>query len=70
MGDRKHVELNWGWLQLFTYGHEGWFRLFGRGIGFVDHRIHRPLFSEREGYQKVLHVGPFCFRYLRRRPRP
>lgn len=44
-----------------------WFRLFGVGLAWVDHRLHRPLFSERYSGQhgipkrRRLHVGPWCF---------
>jgi hypothetical protein len=44
-----------------------WFRLFGVGLSWTDHRQHRPLLSERyagrHGFRKKrrLHVGPHCF---------
>ena len=42
-----------------------WFRIFGYGIHFHDHRIVDPLFSERIGARKRLHIGSFCFGLLR-----
>ncbi len=49
--------------------HKGswWFRLLGYwyGLSWADHRIVRPLFSERYGYRKGLHVGSWCFMLLR-----
>lgn len=44
---------------------ETWFRLFGYGIAIVDHRIYPPLFSERNGFRKCLHVGHFGIQLLR-----
>ncbi len=43
---------------------QGWFRLFGYGLSWTDHRRHPPLFSERYGYTRALHVGPWCLRAL------
>jgi len=43
----------------------GWFRLFGYGVAWTDHRVRRPLFSERHGYVWALHLGPWCLRWLR-----
>lgn len=48
----------------------GWFRLFGWGIGVVDHRKTRMFFSERyngqHGVKKriYVHLGPWCFKGL------
>lgn len=48
-----------------TPGHV-WFRLFGVGLAWVDHREHRALLSERyagrHGFRRrrYLHVGPWC----------
>jgi hypothetical protein len=57
--------------RLFTYQRydsEFWFRFgqYGPGFSFTDHRIHRMLFSERNGYRKALHIGPYCIKYLSR----
>lgn len=47
-----------------------WFRVFGRGLGVVNHNQHPPLFSERYngryGVRKrfYLHIGPWCLRPL------
>jgi hypothetical protein len=43
-----------------------WFRLFGVGLAWTDHRRHRPLLSERyagrHGFRRrcYLHIGPHC----------
>lgn len=36
-----------------------------RSFGVIDHRFHRPLFSERYGHgpARYWHIGPVCFRY-------
>lgn len=41
-----------------------WFRIFGYGLGFTDHRKHPPLFSERNGLRRGLHVGRYCIKVL------
>lgn len=49
-------------------GHRmGWVRLFATGWGLhvQDHRITPPLFSERNGYTRGLHLGSWCFKVLR-----
>lgn len=38
-----------------------WFRIFGYGLHWKDMRTHKPLFSERHGYRKHLHIGPYSF---------
>lgn len=43
-----------------------WFRIFGYGFHFRDHNLYSPLFSERYGYKKRLHIGSWCFGLLRR----
>lgn len=56
---RRHFVAAW------DKGHV-WFRLFGVGLAWTDHRIHRPLFSERNAgkhgirRRRYLHVGPYC----------
>lgn len=44
----------------------GWFRIFGVGLGLADHRQNPPLFSERYGKKRYLHLGPWCIRTLSR----
>jgi hypothetical protein len=41
-----------------------WIRILGRGFSIVDHRLHKPLFTERNGYKAYIHIGPYCFKYL------
>ena len=41
-----------------------WVRLLGYGFRIRDHRILRPLFSERNGYCRVLHIGSWCLKLL------
>ena len=41
-----------------------WFRVFGYGVHCKDHRRHPALFSERNGFVKVVHVGHWCFKWL------
>jgi hypothetical protein len=61
------------WLQFAAYprDHAGWFRLLGFGLRLEDHRIDRPLFSERYNGQhgipkrRYLHIGPLCVLFLR-----
>jgi len=57
---RRQARASWGW---FAHG-PGWFRIKGYGVRYVDHRRQQPLFSERNGYRTVVHVGPHCFRGL------
>jgi hypothetical protein len=44
-----------------------WFRLFGVGLAWSDHRVFGPLISERyagrHGFRRrrFLHLGPWCF---------
>jgi hypothetical protein len=45
--------------------HAWWFRIFGYGIRYVDHRVYCPMFSEREGYKRFFHVGAWCFGLLK-----
>lgn len=44
---------------------QGWFRLFGWGVGWADRQIYAPLFSERMGYTRVLRIGVWSVRLLR-----
>ncbi len=41
-----------------------WIRFFGRGFSVVNKIKHPPLFSERNGYRKVLRIGKYGFEYL------
>lgn len=41
-----------------------WFRVFGFGLACTNHRVNPPLFSERYGYRKRLHIGHLCFKIL------
>jgi hypothetical protein len=43
-----------------------WFRVFGIGISWKDVRLHRLLFSERNGYYKGLKIGNWIFHYLKK----
>lgn len=45
--------------------HRLWIKVNGYGISIRDHRIDKPLFSERNGYRKTYHIGPWCFESLR-----
>jgi len=42
-----------------------WIRFLDRGFSIADSRIHKPLFSERNGYAKVIRIGPYAIRYLK-----
>lgn len=42
-----------------------WFRVLGYGLHWKDARLHEPLFSERNGYDRRLRVGPWRFKILR-----
>lgn len=42
-----------------------WFRLFKRWGLQGKHKSIPPLFSEREGYNKYLHIGNWRFRILK-----
>ena len=48
----------------YVVGGAGWFRLFGRGIGWKDTRRFRLTFSERNGYKKHMMLGPWSFAML------
>jgi len=43
----------------------GWFRIFGYGLHWKDTRRVPPLFSERCGYSKRLHLGPIWIGVLK-----
>jgi len=42
-----------------------WFRVFGYGLSFMNRDIHPPLFSERNGYSKVLRIGKWSIKGLK-----
>lgn len=42
-----------------------WFRIFGYGFHFRDINHHPPLFSVRNGFQKVLKLKHFHFKILK-----
>lgn len=41
-----------------------WFRVFGLGLSIADRSKHPALFSERNGYEKVLRIGKWVVRGL------
>ncbi len=41
-----------------------WVRVFGRGVQVKDVRLHPLLFSERNGYRRVLRLGPLAVVWL------
>ena len=43
-----------------------WIRFFSRGFSIVNKIKHQPLFSERNGYRKVLRIGKYGLEYLHR----
>lgn len=43
-----------------------WFRVFGRGLSISDKVKNPPLFSERYGYKKVIRIGKWGIKFLRR----
>jgi hypothetical protein len=43
-----------------------WFRIFGYGLHFHDHRLHPPLFSESHGLgRKRFRIGSWCWSFLK-----
>jgi len=52
-------------IQYHIYDGGFWFRVLGHGLSIVDKTKHRPLFSERHGYRKVLRIGRIGIEYLR-----
>lgn len=54
--------------RIISYHHERgsfWFRVFGIGLSLQDRRVHPALFSERNGFVRVLRVGPYSIKALR-----
>ena len=43
-----------------------YFRILGWGLRLDDARLHPPLFSERNGFVRVLRLGPWRLKLLRR----
>lgn len=43
-----------------------WFRIFGIGLTIKDTKLHKPLFSERNGFTRTLMVGDLSITYLKR----
>lgn len=44
----------------------GWFRVLnGYGMQWKDASRYRPLFSERNGYRKVIKIGKYSIRILK-----
>lgn len=41
-----------------------WFRVYGVGLRVQDRTMHPALFSERNGYIKVLRVGKWSIRVI------
>ena len=41
------------------------FRIFGWGIWAASYAKHRPLFSERNGYERMFRIGGWRMRLLR-----
>lgn len=54
--------------KLFSwYAYEGgfWIRICNHGLEFIDKSKYPPLFSERNGYKKVLRIGKWGIEFLR-----
>jgi len=47
--------------------HGFWFRIFGYGLSFQNREKYPALFSERNGYVKVLRIGRWSIRVLTRK---
>lgn len=55
-------------MKIFCYAvYDGglWFRIFGRGLSFINRRKHAPLFSVRMGIVKELRVFGWGIQILR-----
>ena len=53
------------WWSFYYLNRFGWFRLFGIGLKWKDHTIHRLLFSERNGYSKAIIIGKWRISFLK-----
>lgn len=51
----------------YTYPGGFWFSIFGYGLSIVNRNKHAALFSERNGYTKVLRIGRYAITELGRR---
>ena len=52
------------WWSFYFVNGLGWFRFFGIGLRWKDIRKHRMLFSERNGYKKMLKIGFWRISFL------
>ena len=41
-----------------------WIRILGKGISIINKQKHPPLFSERNGYRRVLRIGKWGVEHL------
>lgn len=55
------MEIQTRFLSAYSVPGDGWFRLFGAGIGWKDTRRIPLSFSERNGYKKCLVLGVWSF---------
>ena len=58
------MSLGWSWLHWHRSPGLFWVRVFGWGIHASSYALHRPLFSERNGYLRVLRIGGWRVRLL------
>lgn len=49
---------------LCIYPGSGWFRVFGKGLGWTDTRRHGLRFSVRNGLVKSVKLGPWVIEWL------
>ncbi len=50
---------------VYYHNQAGWIRIYGYGIHFKNNKVHRPYFSERNGYVKYLKVGSWRIGWLK-----
>jgi hypothetical protein len=62
-------ERRFGPIELYTHQGGFWLRVFGRGLSVQDRRVLPAMFSERNGYRRVLRIGPWAIEPLSRKPR-
>lgn len=66
---KKTVEVIRYWLDpsvvWSSYDGGFWIRILGRGISISNKEKHPPLFSERNGYRKVLRIGKWGIEWLK-----
>lgn len=53
---RKYGTFYWGPISAMWSNRSAWLTLWGHGVHWLDHRRHRPLFSERNGHERAAHV--------------